>query len=154
SLPTDGLYAQSVLDECSALEEHRGSTDWVLDQADIDPDSLDPSLLGSRRAEPGGATTPTSLPASIINLQNAPAAPLPSGLEGVLGAVTNANAFRDMAGLAGTQANAAAAMQTAAALATNFGNQAAALRLAKQAADAQKAKNANEKIAAVEGAKR
>jgi hypothetical protein len=154
SLPTDGLYAQSVLDECGALEEHRGSTDWVLDQPDIDPESVDASLLGSRRAEPGGATTPTSLPASIINLHNAPGAPPPSGLEGVLGAVANANAFRDMAGLAGTQANAAAAMQTAAALATNFGNQAAALRLAKQAADAQKAKNANEKIAAVEGAKR
>lgn len=154
SLPTDGLYAQSVMDECVALEEHRGSTDWVLDQVDIDPDAIDPSLLGSRRAEIGGVTTPTSLPASIINLQNAPAAPAPSGLAGVLGAVTNADAFRDMAGLAGTQANAAAAMQTAAALATNFGNQAAALRLAKQAADAQKAKNANEKLAAVEGAKR
>jgi hypothetical protein len=47
--------------------------------------------------------------------------------------VTNANAFRDMAGLAGTQANAAAAMTAAAGLATNFGNQAAALELAKTA---------------------
>jgi hypothetical protein len=152
SLPTDGLYAQSLLDECSALEEHRGSTDWVLDQGDIIPDSLDPSLLGSRRAEPGGATTPTSLPASIINLQNAPAAPPPSGLEGVLGAVTNANAFRDMAGLPGTQANAAAAMQTAAALATNFGNQAAALKLAELAKNAHDAQTADQKLATVQRA--
>jgi hypothetical protein len=152
SLPTDGLYAQSVLDECIALEEHRGSTDWVLDQAEIDPDSLDPSLLGSRRAEPGGATAPTSLPASIINLQNAPAAPLPSGLEGVLGAVTNANAFRDMAGLAGTQANAAAAMQAAASLATNFGNQAAALELTKMAKAEQATRTADQKVASIKNA--
>ncbi len=152
SLPTDGLYAQVVMDECSALEEHHGNTDWVLAEADPALPDLAPELLQSRRAEPASAT-PTPLPQTIINLQNAPEAPAPSGLAGVLGAVTNANAFRDMAGLAGTQSNAAAALQTAASLATNFGNQAAALKLAELAAQAEATRTADQKVASVKSAK-
>lgn len=152
SLPTDGLYAQTIMDECLALEEHRGSVDWALDEADPDLGVIDPSLLASRRADAGSTLPPTAMPGTIINLQNAPDAPAPAGLEGVLGAVTNPGAFRDMAGLAGTQANAAAALQSAAALATNFGNQAAALKLAEIAKDAQAAQSANQKLATVQSA--
>jgi hypothetical protein len=135
SLPTEGLYAQALMDKCIACEEHGGTTDWVLSDKDPELESL-ADQLGTRRAAPE-ELTPSPLPAPIIALQNAPNAPDPQGLAGVLSAVTNAGAFRDMAGLAGTQANAAAAMQTAASLASNFGNQAAALEMAKrkQAAD-------------------
>ena len=130
SLPTEGLYAQALMDKCNACEEHFGSVDWVL--SDKDPElELIADQLGTRRTTPEGLT-PTPLPAPIIALQNAPNAPDPQGLAGILGAVTNAGAFRDMAGLAGTQANAAAAMTTAASLATNFGNQAAALELERR----------------------
>jgi len=151
SLPTDGLYAQTVMDECGALEEHYGNTDWALNDPDPELGSIAPELLASRRAEPA-QTTPTQLPQTIINLQNAPEAPAPSGLAGALAAVQNANAFRDMAGLAGTQANAAAALQTAASLATNFGNQAAALKLADIAAKAQATQSADQKVATVQRA--
>jgi hypothetical protein len=92
------------------------------------------------------------MPGTIINLQNAPDAPAPAGLQGVLDAVTNPNAFRDMAGLAGTQANAAQALQTAAGLAMNFGNQAAALKLAELAKNAHDAQTANQKLATVQSA--
>jgi hypothetical protein len=152
SLPTDGLYAQTIMDECAALEEHFGNTDWVLDDPDPALGEIAPELLGSRRSEPAN-TTPSPLPATIINLQNAPEAPAPSGLAGALSAVTNANAFRDMAGLAGTQANAAAALQTAADLATNFGNQAAALKLAEIAKDAQNTQTADKKVATIQRAR-
>ena len=152
SLPTDGLYAQTLMDECNALEEHYGNLDWVLDQPDPDLGNLDPSLLLTRRAEPV-STTPTPLPASIINLQNAPSAPAPSGLGGVLNAVTNPGAFRDMAGLAGTQSLAQASMQTAANLATNFGNQAAALEMAKVAGKAHATETADRKVAAIDRAR-
>jgi hypothetical protein len=152
SLPTDGLYAQTIMDECGALEEHYGSTDWALDDPDPALGELSPSLLTTRRAEPA-ALTPTPFPTSIINLQNAPEAPAPQGLAGVLAAVTNANAFRDMAGLAGTQANARAALETAAGLATNFGNQAAALELAKLAKAEQATKDADRKLASIKNAK-
>jgi GH25 family lysozyme M1 (1,4-beta-N-acetylmuramidase) len=151
SLPTDGLYAQTIMDECPALEEHFGNTDWVLNDPDPALGEIAPELLASRRAEPQG-TQPTQLPQTIINLQNAPEAPAPSGLAGALSAVTTPNAFRDMAGLAGTQANAATAFQTAANLATNFGNQAAALKLAEIAKDAHAAQTADQKIATVQRA--
>jgi hypothetical protein len=73
-------------------------------------------------------------------------------LAGALSAVTNANAFRDMAGLAGTQTNAAAAFQAAANLASNFGSQAAALKLAEIAKDAQTTQAADKKLASVQRA--
>ena len=152
SLPTDGLYAQTIMDECLALEEHYGSVDWALGETEPELGALDPALLASRRAETGPPLTPTPMGGTIINLQNAPDAPPPSGLAGVLGAVTSANAFRDMAGLAGTQANAAAALQTAAGLATNFGNQAAALKLAEMADKEKARETANQQVAAVKSA--
>ncbi|MFE4542435.1 hypothetical protein [Arthrobacter sp. NPDC056727] len=152
SLPTDGLYAQTIMDECGALEEHYGNTDWALNDADPELGAIDPMLLGSRATDSTATTQPTPFPSTIINLQNAPDAPAPQGLAGVLSAVTNANAFRDMAGLAGTQANARAALETAAGLATNFGNQAASLELAKLAKAAQATNDADRKLASIKNA--
>lgn len=152
SLPTDGLYAQTVMDQCGALEEHFGNTDWALSQPEPDLGTIAPELLQTRATQPEG-TTPTPLPQTIINLQNAPEAPAPSGLAGVLGAVQNANAFRDMAGLAGTQANARAGLETAAGLATTFGQQAAALKLAEMAAKQQATQSADQKLSSIRRAK-
>ena len=121
SVPTAGLYAQSLMDECNACEEHYGSTDWVLEREKLTPQELDSALLASRRAAPQDLT-PTDLPDTLINLQNVPAAPAPSGVQGGFDAVTSADSFRDMAGLAGTQANARAAMEAAKNLASEFGN--------------------------------
>lgn len=151
SLPNDGVYAQTIMDSCEALEEHFGNTDWALGESEPDLGTIAPELLTSRRAEPP-STTPTTLPQTIINLQNAPDAPAPSGLAGVLGAVTNANAFRDFAGLAGTQENVRAGLSAATSLAQTFGNQAAALRLAEMAAKADAAKNTDQKLASVKRA--
>lgn len=150
SLPTDGLYAQAIMDGCSACEEHYGSTDWVLTQDEPELELL-ADQLGTRRATPD-ATNPTALPGTLINLQNAPAAPDPAGLAGVLQAATNAQAFRDMAGLAGTQANAAAALTTAAGLANNFGSQAAAIELARLAQAQDGTRNADKKLASIQRA--
>ncbi len=152
SLPTDGLYAQTIMDKCLALEEHFGNLDWALNDKDPELGSIDPSLLMTRRADTTTATTPTAFPATIINLQNAPDAPAPSGLQGVLNAVTNPNAFRDMAGLAATQANALAGFQAAASLATNFGNQAAGLELAKMAKAQEATRTADQKLASIKRA--
>jgi hypothetical protein len=151
SLPTDGLYAQTVMDDCPALEEHYGNTDWVLNDPDPALADIAPELLSSRRAEPQ-ATTPSPMPQTLINLQNAPDAPAPSGLAGALSAVTTPNAFRDMAGLAGTQANAASAFQTAANMATSFGSQAASLKLAELADKAHATQTADQKLSSVQRA--
>jgi len=136
SLPTDGLYAQALMDTCIACEDHFGSTDWVLSDPEPGLESL-VDQLGSRRASPEGMT-PTPLPETIIALQNAPAAPDPTGLGSILQAVTQSDAFRDMAGLAGTQANAMGALTAAAGLAQGFGQLAVDFQKSKQAtADAQ-----------------
>lgn len=135
SLPTDGLYARAHMDGCIAAEEHNGSFDWVFDNQEPELADLPASLLESRRSQPPDLTT-TGFPETIINLQNAPGMPAPSGLEGALGAVQNAGAFRDMAGLAGTQANTRAGLQTAAGLATSFGGMAFQGAMAQLQADA------------------
>lgn len=152
SLPTDGLYAQTIMDECLALEEHFGSLDWALNDKDPELGSLDPSLLTSRRSDPSATLAPTPLPATIINLQNAPDAPAPSGLQGVLNAATNAGAFRDMAGLAGTQSNAQAALSTAAGLATSFGQGAASLASAELASKIHATSTADQKLSSIKRA--
>ncbi|RDV24599.1 DUF2272 domain-containing protein [Alteromonas aestuariivivens] len=149
SLPTEGLYAQALMDKCEATEEHNGSTDWVLTDQDPELEAI-ADQLSSRRAAPENLT-PTNLPDTIISLQNAPAAPDPSGLAGVLGAVTKGDAFRDMAGLAGTQANAAAALQTAANMATSFGQKAVDFQKSKFGTDSAKKKLDNIKKAESSG---
>ena len=149
SLPTEGLYAQALMDKCLATEEHNGSTDWVLTDQDPELEAI-ADQLSTRRAAPENLT-PTNLPDTIISLQNAPAAPDPSGLSGVLGAVTKGDSFRDRAGLSGTQANAAAAMQTAANLATSFGQKAVDFQKAKLGADTAKKKLDNIKKAESSG---
>ena len=151
SLPTDGLYAQTIMDECGALEDHYGNTDWALSDPDPELGMIDPSLLMSRRADPG-ELEPSKMPETLINLQNAMPAPAPQGLGGVLGAVQNGNAFRDMAGLAGTQGLAAKGLETAAALATTFGGTAAAVKIAEMANKQQATNDLDKKIASVKKA--
>ena len=147
SLPTSGVYAQALMDDCEACEEHFGSTEWILTDKEPELAALDPSMLSSRRAA-APELKPSQLPTSIINLQNAATPPAPSGFAGVYDALTKADVFGDMTGLAGTQANARAAMESAAQLATSFGTQAAEIRKAEIAA-----KVAKEKLAVVKKAK-
>lgn len=149
SLPTDGLYARTIMDECPALEEYQGSTDWVLSQPDIEVGSIDASMLATRRADLGSALNPTTLPDTIINQQqteNAPAKLLEKALSNVSGA------FADRTGLAANQANAISSLQTAASLASQFSNQAAASQAAQLASDAQAGKDLNSFRAAVQQA--
>jgi len=151
-LPTDGLYAQAVLDPCPALEEHFGNFDWVLNQPDIDPATLTPELLATRRTDPTESLQPSPMPTTLINLQNAPEAPPPAGLQGVLNAVTDADSFRDLSGLAGNQANALASLQAASSLASGFGSQAASMAAAQLAAKTQATNTADQKLASIKRA--
>jgi hypothetical protein len=149
SMPTEGLYAQALMDKCEACEEYHGSTDWVLTNEEPELEAL-ADQLGTRRQAPADLT-PTRMPESIISLQNAPAAPDPTGLAGILQAVTTSNAFRDMAGLAGTQANAMGALTQAASLAQGFGQMAVDFQKSKQGTADAKQKLSNIKKAQSEG---
>lgn len=80
----------------------------------------------SRRAEPPDLS-PTSLPAPIVNLQTAPAAPDPFGLAAAIQMLGRPDSFRDVTGLEGNQRNALAAFQGALSAAQNVANRAADL---------------------------
>jgi hypothetical protein len=148
SLSTSGLYAQAILDDCEALEEHLGSTDWVLSDEEPELAELVPELLASRRAA-GPDVAPTPFGTPIISLQNAASPPAPQGFTDVLGALQNPNAFRDTAGLAATQANALGAFTGAAELASGFAAKALDLKKAELAA-----KTANDKLNVIKKAKK
>ena len=149
SLPTDGLYARAHLDGCVAAEQHNGSFDWVFDNVEPELADFPADMFSSRRSEPAGLQ-PTPFPETIINLQNAPEAPGVNGLSGVLSTVANAGSFRDMAGLAGTQATLQGAISSASQLAGNFGNMALQQQLARIKADAEAGKNLKSYGAAVQ----
>ncbi len=149
SLPTEGLYAQALMDKCNACEEHAGSTDWVLTQEDPELESIADQLSTRRSASEGLA--PTNLPDTIISLQNAPTAPAPQGFGDLLSTLGKSDSFRDMAGLAGTQAAAQAALSQAASLASGFGQKALDLQKAKMGADDAKKKLDNIKKAEEKG---
>ena len=121
SLPTEGVYAQAIMDDCEACEEHFGSTDWVLSDKEPELAEFPDSFFDSRKSVTPANTDASQMPAAIINLQNAPAAPDPAGFGNVLNTLGSSNSFRDQAGLAGTQENARHALEQAAGLATSFG---------------------------------
>lgn len=113
SVPTKGVYAESVMGRCNSCEEIDDSRHWRFEDV---PCGSKPTPIGtvstdSRRADPGSLQV-KDLPTSIIAMQNAPAAPDPTGLNAAFSLLGKSDAFKDMTGLAGTQANALGALQT------------------------------------------
>ena len=132
SLPTRGVFAEAVMGDCNACEEIDDTRFWRWEESPIDePPALDMAALASRRSEPNYGT-PTSFPTPIVNIQNAPQAPDPTGVKAVLDVLGKESPFRDITGFAGTQANAAAAFSKAMDTALAFGKEAS--QLAQQAA--------------------
>lgn len=131
SLPTRGVFAEAVMGACNACEEKDDSKFWRWEESPIDePPSIDPLSTSTRRAEPG-SVTPSPFPTPMVSIQNAPAAPDPAGVRTALDALGK-QSFADITGLAGTQANAAAAYGKAMDTALQFGKEASTL--AQQAA--------------------
>ena len=141
AIPTRGVYAESVMGACNSCERKEEERFWRWEESPIpdSPAAILPVSTDSRRADPPDMTA-KDFPPPMINLQNAPVAPDPTGLGAALQLLGNPNLFRDMAGLEGTQKNAAAALQGAFDTAQFFGGKAADLALqAKMARDIDKA---------------
>jgi hypothetical protein len=131
SLPTRGVFAEAVMGDCNACEEIDDTRFWRWEESPIDePPALDVAALASRRSEPNYGT-PTPFPTPIVNIQNAPQAPEPAGVRAALDTLAK-QSFADITGLAGTQANAAAAYAKAMDTALEFGKESS--KLAQQAA--------------------
>jgi outer membrane protein OmpA-like peptidoglycan-associated protein len=126
ALPTRGVFAEAVMGECNACEQIDESRFWRWEESPIDePPAIEPASTATRRAEPQD-TRPTALPTPIVAIQNAPDIPGPAGVAAALDALGK-QVFADITGLAGTQANAAAAYSKALDTALAFGKEASAL---------------------------
>lgn len=111
SVPTRGVFAEAVMGACNSCEEKDDARFWRFEESPCgdEPTVIQPPSTESRRAEPGDLR-PQEFPTPIVNLQNAPAAPDPTGLAAALQAIGAANAFRDVTGLAQNQQNAMASL--------------------------------------------
>jgi hypothetical protein len=126
SLPTRGVFAEAVMGSCNACEKIDDSRFWRWEDSPIDePPGIDNISTNTRRAEPQNLQ-PTALPSPIVSIQNAPSAPDPAGIRAALD-LLGKQSFTDITGLAGTQANAAAAYSKAMDTAFAFGKEASVL---------------------------
>ena len=112
SVPTKGVFAEAVMGSCNSCETIDDTRFWRWDEA---PCGDEPTAIQSpstdTRWTPPPPTTPTAFPNPIINLQNAPQMPDPSGLQQAMSILGKADTFRDLTGLSGTQAAAMTALQ-------------------------------------------
>jgi hypothetical protein len=113
SVPTKGVYAESVMGKCNSCEEIDDSRHWRFSEVPCDakPTTIDPVSTSSRRSDAGNLQV-KDLPSSIIAMQTAPSAPDPTGLGAAFSLLGKSDVFKDMTGLAGTQANAMKALET------------------------------------------
>ncbi len=113
SVPTKGVYAESIMGKCNSCEEIDDTRHWRFNDEPCGTKPTDISTLStdSRRANPGNLQ-PKDLPANLINMQTAPTAPDPTSLNVALDAITKTGIFKDITGLEGTQQNAIKALQT------------------------------------------
>jgi len=130
AIPTRGVYAEAVMGACNSCEVKEEQRFWRWEESPIpdQPPAILPTSTDTRRAEPPDLRA-KDFPQPIIAMQNAPAAPDPGGLGAALSLLGQANAFRDMAGLAGTQQNALEAFKQSMATAQFFGEKAGNLAL-------------------------
>lgn len=128
SIPTKGVYAEAIMGKCNSCEEIEDQRFWRWEESPIpdSPTAINPIDTSSRRSEVP-VLQPGEFPASIINLQNAPAAPDPAGVAGLLQLLGKADSFRDITGLTENQKNALAALKASFDTTTSFGKEAASI---------------------------
>ena len=91
---------QGACNACEKLDESRAQ-DWTKFLAD-EPTAITAEMLASRYQNIGNLQT-KDLAQPIVNIQNAPAAPDPVGLQNVATLLGKGDLFKDAMGLAGTQ---------------------------------------------------
>lgn len=110
SVPTRGVFAESVIGGCNGCEQIDDTRNWRYWEHPLpeQPTAIGQIDLGSRRAEKPFAVP--QMPASPIQQGEPLPAPAPATLQQIVDILGAANAFRDLAGLSGTQQNAREAL--------------------------------------------
>ncbi|MFD0619964.1 hypothetical protein ACFQZR_21055 [Paenibacillus sp. GCM10027629] len=99
TLPTRGVFGEAKLGHCNASEEIDNTRFWDWQQSPIP--HLAPEIAPTQTVTPQPQSmnlSPTSFPASMINIVSPPSAPDPTGLASALTALATPNIFRDMSG--------------------------------------------------------
>lgn len=106
SVPTRGVYAEAVMGACNSCEKVDESRHWRFTEVPCgdEPTQIAAINTDSRRAAPGDLQA-KDLPSSIVNIQNAPAAPDTQDLGSALSTLTQTEAFGNITGLEGNQRN-------------------------------------------------
>lgn len=130
AIPTRGVYAEAVMGSCNSCEMKEEERFWRWEESPIpdSPPAISPVSTESRRTDPGNLQT-KDFPTPIIAMQNAPAAPDPTGLASALNLLGTPNLFKDITGLEGNQRNALEALKASLSTAQAFGDKAANLAL-------------------------
>ncbi len=132
SVPTKGVFAEAVMGKCNSCEKIEEDRFWRWEESPIpdSPTAINPINTDTRRADPGNLQ-PQALPNPIVNIQNAPNAPDPSGLSATLGLLGKSDIFKDITGLEGNQKNAMQAFQSSLDAAKTFAQEAGKLEVQK-----------------------
>ncbi|MCP3941875.1 MAG: hypothetical protein GY710_10380 [Desulfobacteraceae bacterium] len=119
SLPTKGVFAEAVLGTCNSCEHKEDDRFWRWSEDPIpdSPTAINAVDTGSRRTDPLD-TTPSVMATPVVNIQNSPTIPDPSGMA-AMNSLLGKSSFTDITGLDQNQKNALAAL-TASYDATKF----------------------------------
>jgi len=125
-IPTGGVFAEAVLGRSNAAEKLDITRFWNWQDSPIplQPTEIAPVTAGSR-GQPENLT-PGALGPPVLNILNPTGLPDPAGLSALIGAIASGSMFRDMSGLAGTQAAGQALSQGTLTAATEAGQLASA----------------------------
>src|SRR5262249_17828824 len=104
SVPTRGVFAESVMGRCNACEKIDNSRNWKYWEHPLpdEPTAIEPISMTSR-AQPVQNPTASPMAQPIVNqvVNSIPTAPDPSGLNKMLDVLGNQNSFRDLTGILG-----------------------------------------------------
>ena len=121
SVPTKGVYAESVIGKCNSCEVIDETRHWRFEDVPCGTQAtpIEALSMGSRHTETGSLQV-KDFPASIINMQTTPTAPDPTGLAAAINLLGKSDVFKDITGLEGTQKNAESALKTTSAAVTDI----------------------------------
>jgi hypothetical protein len=103
-IPTGGVFAEAVLGRSNSAEKLDITRFWNWQDSPIpmQPPEISPISTGSRGTVED--LRPGQLSAPVLNISTPTALPEPAGLSAALNTLASGSMFRDMSGLAGTQA--------------------------------------------------
>ena len=130
SVPTRGVFAEAVMGSCNSCEVKDETRFWRWEESPCgdEPTSIQPVSTESRRSEAPDLEA-KDFPSPIVQMQQAPQAPDPTGLAAMLQLLGTPNIFKDITGLEGNQRAALEAFKSSLETAKTFGTEAAKLTM-------------------------